>query len=85
MFGKVILKNIKEKKGIIIPASAMLDSGNQPQVYLVKNGKAVLQNISILKRTQDKVIIESGLKDGDVIITGGFINLFEGANVEMKN
>ena len=85
MFGKVVLKNEYELKEIIIPASATLNSGNQPQVYLIKNGKAVLQDITILKRIQDKMVVEDGLNKGDIIITGGFINLFEGANVETKN
>ena len=36
MFGKVVLKNENEEKQIIVPASAILNSGNQPQVYLIK-------------------------------------------------
>lgn len=81
MFGVVIIKEGKERKQIIIPASAIVGSGIQPQVYLAKNGKAVLQDIVISKRIQNKVVVESGLREGDVMITGGFINLFEGANV----
>jgi hypothetical protein len=47
----------------------------------VKNGKAVLQDVEIGARMKDEVVIESGLKEGDVIVTGGFINLFDGANI----
>lgn len=84
MFGKVIFKNDIQEKGIIISSSAIVDSENQPQVYLIKNGKAILQNIVISKKIQNKSVVSSGLKTGDVIVTNGLINLFEGANVTVK-
>lgn len=84
MFGKVNLMNETQKKGIIIPASAIVGTANQPQVYLIKNGKSVLQNISISKKIQNKAIVSSGLNEGDVIVTNGFINLFDGANITVK-
>ena len=79
------LKNDTPEKGIVIPASVIDGSENQPQVYLVKNGKAILQNITISKKFENKVAISAGLKEGDVIVTNGFINLFDGANVTIKN
>jgi membrane fusion protein (multidrug efflux system) len=81
MFGNVELKNDGEEKLIIIPASAIVGTNIQPQVYLVKNGKAILQNITTSNRFQNKVQVSSGLAEGDVIITNGFINLYNGANV----
>ena len=84
MFGKVNLKNDNQEKGIIIPASAIVGTANQPQVYLIKNGKSVLQNITISKKIENKAIVSIGLNEGDVIVTNGFINLFDGANVTVK-
>lgn len=84
MFGKVNMKNEDQEKGIIIPASAIVGTANQPLVYLIKNGKSVLQNITISKKIQNKAIVSSGLNEGDVIVTNGFINLFDGANITVK-
>ena len=84
MFGKVFLKSETSGKGIIIPSSAIQGTDNQPQVYVVKNGKALLQNITISKKTQNKAVVSNGLNEGDVIVTNGFINLFDGANVTVK-
>ena len=84
MFGKVLLKNETSGKGIIIPSSAIQGTDNQPQVYVVKNGKALLQNITISKKIQNRAIISNGLNEGDVIVTNGFINLFDEANVTVK-
>lgn len=85
MFGKVRLKSNDDKKQIIIPASAIVGSNIQPQIYLVKDGKAVLQDITISQRIQNKVIVSDGLVAGDIIVTNGFINLFNGANVSVSN
>ncbi|MGB4884809.1 MAG: efflux RND transporter periplasmic adaptor subunit, partial [Ferruginibacter sp.] len=85
MFGKLNLRNDTPEQGIVIPAAVTVGSENQPQVYLIKNGKAVLQNITISKKFENKVAVSVGLKEGDVIVTNGFINLFDGANVTIKN
>ena len=90
MFGNVLpiaigIKNVGEEKSIIIPASAIVGTNIQPQVYLVKNGKAILKDITTSNRFQNKVQVSSGLTEGDVIITNGFINLFDGANVTISN
>ena len=84
MFGKVLLKSETSAKGIIIPSSAIQGTENQPQVYIVKNDKALLQNITISNKIQNKAVVSSGLNEGDVIVTNGFINLFDGANVIVK-
>jgi RND family efflux transporter MFP subunit len=84
MFGKVKLKSSDSENHIIIPASAIVGSNIQPQVYLVKNGKAILQNITLANRIENKVIVSEGLVSGDIIVTNGFINLFDGANVNIN-
>lgn len=84
MFGKVNLENASQEMGIIIPASSMVGTAIQPQVYLIKNGKSVMQNITISKNIQNKVVVSRGLKEGDVIVTNGFINLYDGANIIVK-
>jgi len=84
MFGKIKLAEETDKPRIIIPASAIVGSNVQPKVYVANNGKAILKDVIISKRIGDKVIIENGLTDGDVIVTSGFINLFDGANIAFK-
>ena len=84
MFGKVNMKSENHKSGIIIPASAIVGTSSQPQVYKVKKGKAVLSDITIAQKIKNKTVVSKGLEDGDVIITNGFINLFNNANVTAK-
>ena len=55
------------------------------KVYVIKNGKAVLQSITTTKTIGNKTLVSSGLKENDIIVTNGFINLFDGANISIKN
>lgn len=81
MFGELRMKAEAGQSGMLIPSQAILGSDLSPQVYLVKDRKAVLQNIQIEKRFPNQVLVGSGLSEGDVLIIGGLINVFEGANV----
>lgn len=84
MFGKVQLKESGGTKGIVIPSSAITEEGGNTQVYLLKNNKAVLQKINVSKNITNKSVVSNGLKNGDILITNGFINLFDGAPVIVK-
>lgn len=85
MSGSVLVANKNEQKQIIIPSSAIVGTNIKPQVYKVLGGKATLSDVSISKRIGNKVVINQGLIEGDVIVTNGFINLFDGANISIKN
>ena len=84
MFGNVYIERGENKESIVIEASSIVGSNIHPQVYLVKNGKARLHDITISSRFENKAVVSKGLKDGDIIVTTGFINLFDGANVLIK-
>lgn len=86
MSGTVLVAKTNEQKQIIIPASSIVGTNIKPQVYKVLGGKATLSDVSISKRIGNKVVVSKGLAAGDVIVTNGFINLFDGANVvSIKN
>ncbi len=85
MFGKLSV-NVEQKSAqISIPARAIVGTTEQPQVYVAKNGKAVLQNITVSERYGNRATVSSGLSGGELLITNGFLNLFDGANISIKN
>ena len=49
MFGKVSLSETKQEQGILIPTSAIIEENEIVKVYLIKNGKAVMQAITTSK------------------------------------
>ncbi len=81
MFGQIHIESKKEEQTLMIPASTIVGSNKVPQVYVVKDGKAVLKKIVTGKRIGDNVLVLSGLSVEDEIVTSGFINLFDGANI----
>lgn len=85
MFGKVNLSESEQEQGILIPTSAIMEENGIAKVYVIKNGKAVLQSITTTKTIGNKTLVSSGLKENDIIVTNGFINLFDGANISIKN
>lgn len=84
MFGRVSLSESKQVQGILIPTSAIMEENGIAKVYLIKNGKAVLQAITTSKTIGNKTLVSSGLKENDIIVTNGFINLFNNANIITK-
>lgn len=84
MFGKLSQSSEQTSEGIFVPSSALQGTAGQTQIYLIRNGKAVLQNIVVDAKLNNTSRVSSGLKAGDMIITGGIINLFDGANVQVR-
>jgi len=84
MFGNVYVERGDNEGSIVISASSIVGSNIHPQVYLVKDGKVWLHNITISSRFENKAVVSKGLDHGDIIVTAGFINLFDGANVLIK-
>ena len=85
MFGKVNLSESEQEQGILIPTSAIMEENGIAKVYVIKNGKAVLQSFTTTKTIGNKTLVSSGLNENDIIVTNGFINLFDGANISIKN
>lgn len=53
-------------------------------VYVLESGKARRRTVTLGSRNDSKVEIVSGLKSGDMLITSGTQNLYDGVAVEVK-
>jgi len=85
MFGSVIIGNTLSKTTLSIPTTAIVGTVKEPKVYKVENGKVLLKDITIGITTKDNVEVLNGLTDGDIIVNGGQINLYDGALVSSIN
>jgi RND family efflux transporter MFP subunit len=81
MYGSLTYRMVQDKKSITIPVQSLIGSNLQPKVYVVQNGKARLREIKTGVQQGNVVVVHDGLMPGDIIVTTGFINLFDGANV----
>lgn len=66
---------------LTISSRAIIGSESNPEIYVVENGKAIRTPISVISRSGDFLSIKGKIKKGDTIVTGGFINLFDNANI----
>lgn len=69
----------------LLPLSALYQTGNKPQVWLVKEGKVHLQGVSLGAYIDNQVTVTEGLRDGDVAVTAGVQKLFEGQEVRVMD
>ena len=67
--------------GYLVPSQAIVPSARGQGVYLIENGKAKLQPVEIGIRTDDRVQILRGLKDGDVLATTNLLRIRPGLEV----
>lgn len=85
MYGTVILSNKGEKLPAltVVPRAAFVGSVQNNTVFVVKDGKAQLTKIVSGKNFGKQVEVLKGLKTGDVVVTGGIINLSDGVKVNI--
>lgn len=83
MTAKVSFADNNNANHILVPASAIYKVNNREQVWLVKDKHAVLTDISVAKYQGNDVLVKSGLKTGDVVITAGLSKLIANQEVQL--
>lgn len=83
MTAKVTLDTGVES-AIVIPSSAIYQTGSQPQVWVVRNRKAVKTDVTVAGYEGSNVKISSGLVKGDIVVTGGANKISEGEEVQLE-
>ena len=69
---------------ITIPSGAVYQTGEQPQVWVIRDKKATLVNVKTAGYEGNSVKITQGLSQGDVVVTGGVNKLTEGQEVRLE-
>lgn len=72
------------KDAILVPTEAVVPILNGKKVFITENGKAKEVKVETGNRTESSLLILSGLKAGDTIITTGVMSLKADAPVKIK-
>jgi membrane fusion protein (multidrug efflux system) len=81
-FVEVKIKIKHAEPVVVIPATAIVYSEGDNYVYRMINHKAVQTKVTLRKLLKNnQVIVEKGLRSGDLVIIGGQVKLFNGAPV----
>jgi len=70
---------------LVIPRNSIVGSIKNPKVYLVENNKAILKDIRIGSANDYEVEVVDGLKEGELVVTSGQINLDNNVTVKVIN
>lgn len=80
-FVKISIEGLIAKNTAVIPEEAILQTPNGAMVYVVENGTAKMRPVKTDILTKEGVIVKSGLKEGDKIITNNLPKIRPDAKV----
>lgn len=67
---------------LVAPEQSIVPEGNQQFVYVVSDGVVEKRVVTLGRRVPGRVVVESGLTSGDIVITEGTQKVREGSIVE---
>jgi membrane fusion protein, multidrug efflux system len=75
---------LRTEEAVVVPAVAVQVSQQGNFVFVVKNNVATVVPVKIARLLGAETVIESGLNDGDVVVTEGHLLLTNGARVTVR-
>jgi membrane fusion protein (multidrug efflux system) len=72
------------KDAILVPTEAIIPIQNGKKVFVSQGGKAQEIKVETSTRTENDVLVTSGLNAGDTVLTTGIMTLKAGAPVKVK-
>lgn len=74
----------KEEEAVAVPAAAVQASQKGPFVFVVKNGAATVQPVTVERTIDNEAVITSGLKGGESVVITGHLLLSDGTRVAVR-
>jgi RND family efflux transporter MFP subunit len=75
---------VRTEDAIVVPSSAVQVSQQGPFVFVIRDGRAVVAPVKVSRLIGVETVIESGLADGDVVVTDGHLQLTNNARVAIR-
>jgi len=82
-FANIIFPLETVEDGLLVPAEALIPIQNGKKIFVMRNGKAKEVMVETGARTDEDVLITSGLVAGDTVLTSGVMSLRDGAAVKV--
>jgi multidrug efflux system membrane fusion protein len=85
-FVDVTLTLGEESDRIVAPANAVMTGQQGNYVFVVKPDKTVdLRIVKVARQDEAQAVIDSGLREGDTVVTDGQLRLVPGATVDLSS
>lgn len=78
MSADVALEGQATSVSVLVPSTAIFQSGQQPAVWVIVEGKVQLRPVEVVRWREDSVEIRSGLQNGETIVRAGAHKLVAG-------
>ena len=85
LFVRVKIDGLVYKNAINIPQSSLLQDATGTFVYIVKENQAIKVPVKIGNIVNDTYIIDSGLNEGDIVITNNLTKLKPGSSIDLMS
>jgi RND family efflux transporter MFP subunit len=83
MFARIDFTSLSGDQSLALPRTALVGSIKTPQVYVVKDGKAFLRQITVTGEAGDTLGVRQGVLEGDQVVINGQNNLRDSASVQI--
>lgn len=83
MTGNAFFEFGGNRTALVIPVKCLVGSVQDPHVYVIENGKAVLKSIAIGTMQNDLVEIVSGVDPTQQVVESGQLNLANGSQIQI--
>ncbi len=83
MFGRLSINYDQRADALVVPRAALLEDGGEPAVYVVRDGKALRNEVKLGYDDAGWVEVREGLKQGDEVVVAGKAALREGSAVQV--
>ncbi len=84
--GNLRVKNSTNEPQLLIPYQAVTEQMSEYFVFVVgESSKVVQKKLTLGARINDKVVVKSGLNEGELIVTEGTQKIKDGARVNIKS
>ncbi len=81
MFARVLSSSEGERQAVLVPRVALVSGIRNPELFVVRRGKAYLKSFLAGLERQKQVEVLGGLAPGDSVVTSGQNELHDGADV----
>jgi RND family efflux transporter MFP subunit len=76
---------LREEEAVVVPSKAVQISQNGNFVFVVKDGAAKVQPVTVERQSGDLTVVSSGLNGGEVVVTDGQLLLSDGTKVNLRD
>ncbi len=76
---------LRNEDGVVVPATAVQVSQTGTFVFVVDNGVAKVQPVTVARTVENQKVISKGLNGGETLVTDGQLLLSNGTRVSSRN